>query len=299
MENFSNTAQMGGSVHMGSTLKTLSSKSPAIVYHKGCLDGFGGAYVFYLKYGLTVEYFQGVYQEFDITPLFGREVYFVDFSVSADDIAILLSKGCKITVLDHHRTAIEALSGIQHPNFINKCDMQRSGCILAWQHCFPGKSIPGVFLHIEDRDLWKFSIEGTREVTSALYSLRMNFQTWSEEAFQISKLKEIGVHLLRQQENSIRSILAASTRSIRIHGIDTTLVNCPHMFTSELSNLILEEDKEILYIVTYYDTRSSRKFSLRSRGDFDVSKIAQEFGGGGHPAAAGFSVSREHPLARI
>jgi phosphoesterase RecJ-like protein len=30
------------------------------------------------------------------------------------------------------------------------------------------------------------------------------------------------------------------------------------------------------------------KFSLRSKGDIDVSKIAQKYGGGGHLNAAGF-----------
>jgi len=31
--------------------------------------------------------------------------------------------------------------------------------------------------------------------------------------------------------------------------------------------------------------------ALRSRGDFDVSAVARQFGGGGHKAAAGFSVA--------
>lgn len=32
------------------------------------------------------------------------------------------------------------------------------------------------------------------------------------------------------------------------------------------------------------------QYSLRSRGDFDVSAIAKKFGGGGHKNAAGFNV---------
>ena len=40
-------------------------------------------------------------------------------------------------------------------------------------------------------------------------------------------------------------------------------------------------------------------FSLRSTDDgLDVSEIATAYGGGGHRAAAGFSVPREHELAR-
>jgi len=32
------------------------------------------------------------------------------------------------------------------------------------------------------------------------------------------------------------------------------------------------------------------QYSLRSRGDFDVSELAKLWGGGGHKAAAGFEV---------
>jgi nanoRNase/pAp phosphatase (c-di-AMP/oligoRNAs hydrolase) len=50
---------------------------------------------------------------------------------------------------------------------------------------------------------------------------------------------------------------------------------------------------------TYYDTATHREFSLRSLGDFDVSEIAKEFGGGGHKNAAGFKVPRSHPFASL
>jgi uncharacterized protein len=298
MVSLSSIAPTDDSVLTEVTPKTLSNKSPAIVYHKGCLDGFGGAFAFYLKYGFDVEYFQGVYQDFDITPLYGREVYFVDFSVSLYDVETLLQHGCKITLLDHHKTAIEALGGMDHPNFIDLATTERSGCILAWEYCFPSKSIPDLFLHIEDRDLWKFEMDGTKEITTALYSLPMTFQSWSQEAFQISKLKDIGHHILGVQAKNIGAILGTSRRSIILHGINVPLINCPHMFVSELSDRVLNEHPWP-FVVTYYDTISSRKYSLRSRGDFDVSTIAREFGGGGHPSAAGFSVPRDNELARI
>ncbi|KKK83930.1 hypothetical protein LCGC14_2788440, partial [marine sediment metagenome] len=38
----------------------------------------------------------------------------------------------------------------------------------------------------------------------------------------------------------------------------------------------------------YWDTPEGRVFSLRSAGDFDVSAIAKQYGGGGHKSAAGF-----------
>ena len=39
-------------------------------------------------------------------------------------------------------------------------------------------------------------------------------------------------------------------------------------------------------------------YSLRSRGDFDVSKVAVELGGGGHHNAAGFTIWKVLPFER-
>ncbi|NIV11578.1 MAG: bifunctional oligoribonuclease/PAP phosphatase NrnA, partial [Aliifodinibius sp.] len=41
-----------------------------------------------------------------------------------------------------------------------------------------------------------------------------------------------------------------------------------------------------------YETETEVVYSLRSRGDFDVSALAERFGGGGHKNAAGFRVKR-------
>jgi phosphoesterase RecJ-like protein len=43
------------------------------------------------------------------------------------------------------------------------------------------------------------------------------------------------------------------------------------------------------------DGRAARKVSLRSTDDLDVSAIAREHGGGGHPRAAGFSTDLTYP----
>lgn len=45
------------------------------------------------------------------------------------------------------------------------------------------------------------------------------------------------------------------------------------------------------YGATYYSTKDgSLKWSLRSTGNYDVSAIAKDFGGGGHKNAAGFTL---------
>jgi len=47
--------------------------------------------------------------------------------------------------------------------------MSRSGCVLTWQHFFHDLKPPKILLHIEDRDIWRFKLDDTREITTALY----------------------------------------------------------------------------------------------------------------------------------
>ena len=42
--------------------------------------------------------------------------------------------------------------------------------------------------------------------------------------------------------------------------------------------------------IVWSEKADVKAFSLRSNGKFDVSKLAQKYGGGGHKAAAGFAI---------
>ena len=67
--------------------------------------------------------------------------------------------------------------------------------------------------------------------------------------------------------------------------IQNDYINNQGSLINSLKNLLVAEAK---FSMTYYDDKSYRRWSLRSRGDFDVSVIAEERGGGGHASAAGF-----------
>jgi uncharacterized protein len=59
-------------------------------------------------------------------------------------------------------------------------------------------------------------------------------------------------------------------------------------YISETCHNILQVT-EASFVATYFDTEDKQIWSLRSRGDVDVSAISKQFGGGGHKAAAGFT----------
>lgn len=49
-------------------------------------------------------------------------------------------------------------------------DMDRSGAGITWDFFHPGKARPALIDHVEDRDLWRFALHGTREIQSAVFS---------------------------------------------------------------------------------------------------------------------------------
>lgn len=66
--------------------------------------------------------------------------------------------------------------------------------------------------------------------------------------------------------------------------------NAPYFAASEVAGELCDRSGAA-YGASYFEVSNGRfQYSLRSRGDFDVSAIARKFGGGGHKNAAGFSV---------
>jgi oligoribonuclease NrnB/cAMP/cGMP phosphodiesterase (DHH superfamily) len=133
------------------------------IYHGNCADGFGAAWVVRKALGEQVEFFPGVYQQEppDVT---GWDVILVDFSYKRAVIEKMLELAASITIIDHHKTAIEDLrefTTLVDGRQINCIfDTSHSGAMLAWLHFFPGQEPPALIRHIEDRDLWKFDLEG-------------------------------------------------------------------------------------------------------------------------------------------
>ena len=124
---------------------------PLVIYHGNCADGFSAAWCFWRRYGDACEYLAGVYQQ-EPPDVAGRDVYLVDFSYKRTVVLRMLEQASHITLIDHHKTAIEDLSGIESGKFSAFTDLNRSGATLAWDFLFPGEDRPLLLGHVEDRD---------------------------------------------------------------------------------------------------------------------------------------------------
>ena len=256
------------------------------IYHADCLDGFASAYIVHSVMP-EAEFVPGVYGN-DPPDVAGALVYIVDFSYPRDVLLRMAERASRIVILDHHKTA--KINLVNLPDNVEVVfDMDKSGARLTWEYFLPNNLVPKWVYQVEDRDLWRFALPGTREVTAALFSYPYDFDVWAEVTRQpYYLLAEAGEHLLRDHDQEVKKLLTHA-RFMRIGGIEVPVVNTIKKYASDVGSL-LSIDKP--FAATYFDTGNIREFSLRSSPDgVDVSLVAEMYGGGGHKHASGFRIS--------
>ncbi|MCY1353970.1 hypothetical protein D9M69_403250 [compost metagenome] len=278
------------------------------IYHGNCADGFGAAWA--VRQGIgseNVEFLAGRYG-MPAPDVADRVVVIVDFSFPLEVLQSMALQARSVLVIDHHKTAAEALAELPAapadyyawadtlPKLSALFDMGRSGAGLTWDFFFPHSPRPALINHIEDRDLWRFALEGTREIQANLFSYPYDFDVWDALMQQpISASIAAGVAIERKHHKDVAELVAGSKRRMLIGGHDVPVANLPYIHSSDAGHLMAQGEP---FAACYQDTSDHRYFSLRSSNEgLDVGEIAQQYGGGGHRNAAGFKVPFDHELA--
>ena len=289
-----------------------------VFYHKNCSDGSAAAAVAHqylfdspfeetnpdvsfipVHYGdyNTVEEFS---QKFDVV---NNRVIVVDFSFNNDIHYYIKDLAGHYTWLDHHKTALEAecrRMGLDYTNHIVThserhhfvLDEQYSGAMLAWNYFYPQdkyqKYPPKLIRHVQDRDLWQFQLEGTKELACYLKENEMKLEQWvamlRDDGLVCDAIAE-GASTLKVFDKQVKQ-LAKKAVSFPLLGHMGLAVNTG-MHVSEVGNQLAQQSGT--FGACWFWAENKVVVSLRSIGGFDVSEIAKHFGGGGHQAAAGFS----------
>lgn len=283
---------------------------PLVIYHGNCADGFSAAWCFWRKYGTGADYVAGVYQQ-DPPDVSGRDVYLVDFSYKAAVVQDMLAHANSVTLIDHHKTAIEDLRQLKEREVATNgdgmgdkfgwfCDLNRSGATLAWDYLFPSEPRPLLLGHIEDRDLWRFKLPNTREIQANVFSYEYSFELWDRlmaaDHAELLSMTVAGAAIERKHHKDIAELVGECKRRMVIAGCDVPVASLPYTLASDAGHLMAQGEP---FAACYWDTKDGRVFSLRSMdGGMDVSEIAKQYGGGGHVRASGFKVARDHELAK-
>lgn len=282
------------------------------IYHANCADGFGAAWAVRAALGDSVEFYPGTYQS-PPPDVCGRTVILVDFSYKRPVLDQMARDAQSILILDHHKSAAEDLAGLPEPpplgpdmrgwmpesGVFARFDMAHSGARLAWDH-FHAAPPPRLIAHIEDRDLWRFSLPGTREIQAAIFSHPYDFHAWDELMCSFdfagdSILLREGAAIERKHHKDVAELVQVCRRRMNIGGYDVWVASLPYTLASDAAHLMANGEP---FSGCYWDTSEYRIFGLRSNDDgIDVAEVAVRYGGGGHRNAAGFSVPRNHVLA--
>lgn len=270
------------------------------IYHGNCADGYTAAWAL-RRYYPEAEFHAGVYQE---TPpdCTGKHVYIVDFSYKRDVLEKIIEQADMVTILDHHESARDDLIELMSAKKIKGVfDMKRSGAMIVWDWFFPREEAPQIIKHVQDRDLWKFELEGTREIQAAVFSYEYTWENWDRlmamDRGDIKVLRLMGEAIERKHFKDIRELMEKCRKVMMIDGYHVMAYNLPYTMSSDVGQISVTE-KHAPFGVCYWDTPSHREFSLRSTDDRpSVKDIAVKFGGGGHRNAAGFKVPLDHELA--
>lgn len=297
---------------------------PLVIYHANCADGFTAAWA--VRQAMDCDIHPGVYNE-PPPAAEGRDLILVDFCYPRHVLWDIQQVANSILVLDHHKSA-EADLQPEHQQIVRidqsahnfnwdkvleyaradkgwiprtviyaLFDQNRSGAGIAWDFFHPGKARPLFLDHVEDRDLWRFALQHTREICAAVHSHPYTFEAWDALAAEPTfSLYQQGLVLVRARAKDITEQIAQCRRELVIGNYRVPVASIPRSLVSDAAGQMA---KGSAFAACYQDQPAGRKFDLRSTPDgVDVSEVAKLYGGGGHARAAGFTVPRDHELAR-
>lgn len=284
-------------------------------YHKPCSDGLASCWAV-SKYcdsvmciGMSPQFV------FDIGRLNlckGGHIICVDVIPNKETLDALDGICSSLTILDHHKTNKEILDDTEWTQslLIKIFDMNRAGCQITWDYLFTGIDRPWFIDYIADRDLWKWELSDSKAINAGLYELKYNTLDRLDELYNNNKeavyqiLKQSGLDKQEFDDKVINQYIDKAFICY-LHIPDGTkqliiLGNPPPEYRSEFGNKCLlanpTHNIEIINISAcwHLDFISQEWWiSLRSLTPAnDVSAIAKQFGGGGHPCASGFTIKR-------
>ncbi|MGM5480307.1 MAG: DHHA1 domain-containing protein [Nanobdellota archaeon] len=265
-------------------------------YHHNDEDGFASAGILLHVYGeVELQSCSNIEHPQLVTGY--DEVYVVDYSFSQEQFVYLQKNNKKLIWIDHHKSTIDSITipieGLQ--------DSSRSACVLTWKYMFGDDPLPLVLEHINDEDLWLWKKDYSNEFMLYLKTklstdnqpaqLKHIIETYAQKDYE--NAYTIGSYLLEYRNTLLKKTVKRGV--IRnLFGYKTMVFFATNLI-SHLGNKVLEQypDVDVVAMITIVTTSKGNicyKYSLRSRKDtVDVSVIAQQYGGGGHSSAAGFT----------
>lgn len=288
--------------------------STLIIYHGGCPDGFGSAYMFGQWLDQTTRHEKLAAQHSDEPPdVTDRDVVMLDFVYDDPQKVWNITQQAKsLLILDHHQTAWGVLDGLAeislHDNIadglgsygdglrtavVNR-DGTRSGVGLVadWISAMdPSATIPWWARYVQDRDLWKFELPLTRPVMAGITARPYTVEAWDDITFNMGNVIQGGQAIEQFRETLIDDAVQRAWVIDADWG-EMLVTSCPYTIGSDAAGRLAALSAGNVGAYLVFDRQPGVKVGLRSTDDGpDVAELAAKWGGGGHRHAAGFRTS--------
>lgn len=260
------------------------------IYHANCPDGFASAWIVQRRYP-NAEFIPAHYGDSIPEDLEDRNVLLVDFRYKAPQVVEISKVAASLTILDHHKTAIEDLRELYEAKvFDGILDSSKSGAMLTWEWFHPVDRCPDLIKYVQDRDLGAWKLPYSKEISAWIYSHPFQFQTWGYIENSLREkfydVVDLGAAILCYQQKLI-DIAVSQAAEMIIAGYVVPVTHSTCLF-SEIAGTLAKDQP---FAACYFLRGNIVQFSLRSTPDgVDVSEVAKSFGGGGHEHAAGFEI---------
>lgn len=235
-----------------------------------------------------------------------EKVWMLDFMLPPPEMDRLIQSGKPLIWIDHHLTALtwwQARNEIPLPGSVVLLDPEAgnpspasrlAACELVWKFCFPLLLAPKAVRLAGRYDVWDHRMAGTREFQAGirLYEdhIKPTSAWWAkllESDTMVDALVEDGkpIVLARKMEHA-RLMQAAWV--IEWEGYRWLCVNGPFLNSLAFESAYRSEQHDGCMAIMFWGSKwSVSMYSPDQSKDFTA--IAKRHGGGGHPAACGFT----------
>ena len=268
-----------------------------VFYHGSCPDGFGGAYAAWKKFGDSATYIPLTRGDDPMPDVAGADLYFVDFVYEKERMDEIAKDAKSLIALDHHlgvRDVTESFPG-------SVFDNERSGATIAWNYFHPDAPTPKLLSYVEDDDLFRFNLPDTRAIISYLSVRPYTFEFWDEIVATLDdpQKSEAFLEKIRAYGEYFEILATYATEHAKLvsfegHEVYFATAHPLKPMKSLVGNMLVRKRGPFALVVAAHPKGFG--VSIRGDGSVDVSKIAQKYGGNGHPSSSGFLIPAGGPL---
>ena len=274
------------------------------IYHIADHDGKGSAAIVGRKFG-EVE-FLGFNHDMDVpweAINAHDEIVICDIALPLD-VMFELSETKNLVWIDHHASVIEEYEAAiksGKPEIKGIRENGKAAIELTWEYFFPDEKVPEGVKLLALNDLYDLRDKRVRPFEYAFQSLGINKpldDNWKDlfdGKIDIDEMVLKGKAILSWVRNRNHRLCKAMSFESKYKGKKCICANMPQGY-SEFYDSIKNIKSYVFMCNFFMSGKNTWNLSFyTARDDVDVSKIAAEFGGGGHKRAAGASGLRELP----